>query len=87
MRLKHSFESIEMGDEIVAVAVGTGAENVHGVLKMNKAGQEIIEMLGNEITENQIVDKLAQKYDNDRELLETYVHEVVEYLQKADLII
>ena len=86
MKLKYTFESIDMGDEFVSVPVGKGADNVHGVLKLNKEGQEILDLLQTDTTEALIVDALAAKYDNDRKSLEDYVKGFIDALRANNLI-
>ena len=86
MRLKCDFEFVDMGDEIIAVPVGNGAEQIRGVLKMNHEGQEIVELLKRGNSEEQIVDALAAKYENDRDTLLGYVHVTLSKLQEAGLI-
>ncbi|MBR0463696.1 MAG: PqqD family protein [Clostridia bacterium] len=86
MKLKYSFETVDMGEEIISVPVGEGVEKIHGILKHNKEGQEILEQLEEDTTEEQIVDVLASKYENDRETLAAYVHRTVETLRNAGLI-
>ena len=36
MKLKYTFEAVDMGDEIIFVPVGDKASEVHGVLKLSK---------------------------------------------------
>ena len=86
MKLKYTFESINMGDEIISVPVGDGAAQVHGILKLNNEGQEIFNLLEKETTEEQVVDTLAAKYENDRTTLAGYVHAVLDKLRAADLL-
>ncbi len=86
MKLKYSFETIDMPDEIVAVPTGENAESLRGVVKLNKEGLEIFELLKEETTEEKIVDILDAKYQNDRETLAGYVHATVEALRKNGLI-
>ena len=86
MKLKHSFEAIDMGDEIIFVPVGDGAVQVNGVLKTNKAGYEILELLKSDTTKKQIVDILAAKYDNDQCDLTSYVCDVLGKLRSANLL-
>lgn len=86
MKLKCLFESIEMGDEIIMVPVGNKADQVHGVLKLNESGQQILEMMANDTTEKEIVDILVKKYENDRLNLEDYVHSVIMTLRNNNLL-
>ena len=86
MKLKYTFESIDMGDEIVAVPVGEGADKVRGMLKLNKEGLEILELLKDDMTEEEILKRLSDKYNNDRDTLITYIRKVTSLLKNADLI-
>ena len=85
MRLKSDFEFVDMGDEIIAVPIGKGAEQIRGVLKMNLEGQEILDLLKKGNTEEQIIDTLTAKYENDRDTISGYVHEMLIKLCSAGL--
>ena len=86
MKLKFTFEMVDMGEETICVSVGEGAAQVHGVLKLNKEGQEILELLKEETNEETIVAALAAKYENERNILTGYVRSIVENLRNAGLI-
>ena len=87
MKLKYTFEIVDLGNETVAVAVGKDAEKLHGVLKINKSGAEILDLLSNETTETSIIETLHSKYNyNEQEEIIKYVHHFLENLRKQDLI-
>jgi hypothetical protein len=86
MKLKYSFDAVDMGEETIAVPVGDGADQMHGVVKLNKSGCEIMDLLKEEITIDDIVNNLAAKYDNSKEELKKYVLHVVEELRKAGIL-
>ena len=89
MIMKHlivHFELVDMGDEIIAVPVGEGAEKIHGVLKLNHSGAEILEYLEKGATQTEIVEELSNKYENDHASLEADVCEVIDSLEKIGLI-
>ena len=86
VKLKYTFDAVDMGDEIVAVPVGDGADQIHGVVKLNKSGQEIMELMKNDITIEGIVDILAKKYDNSKEDLSNHVSHVIDVLRNAGVI-
>lgn len=86
MKLKNTFESVDMGNEIIMVPVGKSAEQVQGVLKLNAEGLEIMNMLEIDTTEEQMVDALAAKYENERDNLARYVQNVLNILRNAGLI-
>ena len=70
MRLCCSFEVVEMGNEIVAVPVGGKASKINGLLKLNKEGKEIFEMLIAGNSEAEIRERLFEKYENKSEIEE-----------------
>lgn len=86
MKLRYTLEDVDMGDEIISVPVGESAGKVHGILKMNAASQEILNLLRHDITEDEIVTVLAEKYENDRNQLAIYVKRVLSELREAGLL-
>ncbi len=86
MKLICKFESVDMGNEIISVPVGEQAAKIHGILKLNAEGQEILSLLEKQTTEEQVVDALAAKYENDRKNLEEYVHMVLNKLRASALL-
>ena len=86
MRLKYSFELMDMGNEIIAVPVGENAGQLRGVVRLNKSGAVILELLKTDTTEDEMVNILAEKYENGRSDLSLYVHTVVEKLRKDGII-
>ena len=86
MKLTHVFETVEMGDEIVAVPVDNSSDTLHGVLKLNKEGLEIFDMLKQEITEEEIVKRLSDKYENDQKALEDMVQSFIKTLKDNNLL-
>lgn len=86
MKMKCTFEAVDMGSEVIAVPVGNGADQVHGVLKLNKAGLEIVDMLGKDTTTEEIISKLTSKYKNDADTIAKYVRDIVELLRNNNLI-
>lgn len=86
MKLFCDFELMDMGDEFVAVPIGDKASQVRGVVKLNKSGVEIFNLLQKETTEDDIINTIANKYDNDRTTISKYVHSLIETLRKDGLI-
>lgn len=86
MKLFCDFELMDMGDEYVAVPIGDKASQVRGVVKLNKSGVEIFNLLKKETTEDDIINTIANKYDNDRTTISKYVHALIETLRKDGLI-
>ena len=86
MKLKYEFESVTMDDEIILVPIGEKADKVEGVIKLNREGLEIVNMLKEDTTKERIVEVLSSKYENDRQVLELWVNKVIFTLEEANLI-
>ena len=86
MKLRYAFEFVDMGDEIIAVPVGESAVELKGVLKLNKFGKEISELMENEVSESEIINILANRYDNSKESLVGYVQSFLKQLEEQGLL-
>ncbi len=86
MKLKHTFEMMEIDEQKMAVPVGDGADAFHGILKLNQSAAAILELLKEETTEEEMVQKLKGEYDSSEEEIRTYVHDYVEELKKAGFV-
>ena len=45
MKLRYDFEIMDMGEEFVAVPVGDGASQFHGMMRMNKDAAEMLKLI------------------------------------------
>ena len=86
MKLKYQFEFMEMDDKIVAVPIGEGADDFHGVIKLNDSAAAIFELLTQDTTAEAVVDALAQKYDTPRAELTAFVTKYITELQAEGLL-
>ena len=86
MKLKYDFEMIEMGDEYVSVPTGENSNDLRGVFKLNKEGWEVFQLLHEDTSEEDMIDVLEARYDNDRESIAQYVHEAVRILRENGVI-
>ena len=85
--LKYLFEVVDMGDETIMVPVGEDASTLGGVLKLNREGKELFELLQSGFTTEQCIKTLTEKYDNDREDIKRYVTSFIETLKKNGILI
>lgn len=67
MKLKYEFAVMDMGDEITAVPVGDNAHEFHGMLRLNSSAAEILELLKEETTPEQVHKTLAERYPDSTE--------------------
>lgn len=83
MKLKDGFITYNSGDENLLVATGEAGKSFNGIVRNNETAAFIAELLKNEITEDEIVNKILEEYDADektvrkdvRKLLDTFIKE------------
>ncbi len=80
MRISQNFISHNDGDEVVLVS--TGASDFSGLVHTNKTAGVIIEYLNQDLTEQELVNKMLERFDASRELIEKDVHKVISELRK-----
>jgi len=87
MQLKYKFVIQKVADTYMAVPVGKNASKTNSILKLNATAAFIVEQLGKETTEEQIVDALLKEYEGvERETAAKDVHAMVELLREKDLL-
>lgn len=86
MKLKYKLEMVNMGNEIIAVPIGENAQQLQGVLKINKEAKEIINLLQMDVSEEEIVTHLAKKYENEYDDLKPLVHKFISRIQELGLL-
>jgi len=86
MKLKYTFATNPIGDEIVAVPVGKHAAEFRGILRVNEVAADILALLAEETTEEKIVESLAGSYDVPREKLTEDTQKFVARLREAGLL-
>lgn len=87
MKLKYTFEMMEVDEQTMAVPVGDGAEEFHGILKLNDSAAAILELLKEDTTLEAVTEKLLEQFDSSKEEMEEYVTDYVNQLKEAGLII
>ena len=79
MKLNKDFLTHNMSEDYYLVPVG--GTDFSGIVKGNKTMGIIIELLKNETTEDQIVDRMCAEYDAPRELIAADVKECITKLR------
>ncbi|MBR2673989.1 MAG: PqqD family protein [Mogibacterium sp.] len=84
MKLKDDYIVYQASsEESIAVATGDEADNFNGLLRANKTAGEILELLRNDITEEEIVQALLDRYDAAEEEIREGVKECLDSLRKV----
>lgn len=85
MKLKNNFTLTGLAGEYVAVPVN-GAENFHGIVKLNESGAEVFRAFSEGLNEDDAAKRLMGKYTGlDEETAKKAVKIVVDKLEKAGL--
>lgn len=86
MKLKYNFAIQEVTDFWAAVPVGKDAKKYHGVMSLNESAKDMMELLRDDITEEQLVKKMLDTYDVPEEQLRRDVAELLQQLREADVL-
>lgn len=84
MKLKDGFITHESGGEHITVTAGNTAFN--GMVRSNKTAGFIVECLRSDVTKEDIIIKMLEKYDAPRELIEKDVEKILEQMQQIGAI-
>lgn len=84
MKIKAGLSLNVMGDEFVVVA--DDPEVFRGMIKLNKSGAFVFELIQAEASKKDIIDKIVKKYDIDEKTASDDLIEYIETFKAAGLI-
>ncbi len=82
MKLKSDFISQTVSDSHILVPTGKANQSFHGIVRANETAGFVIECLKQETTEQEIVEKMLETYDVDRERAAAGVQKVIAQLNE-----
>ena len=86
MKLKYDFLLRDVGDRAVAVAVGEGSESCQGIISMNRSSKAIFEMLREETSEEEILQKLMKQYNGTEAFFREEIRKMVMKLRNGGVL-
>ena len=86
MKLKYSFVVREVAGQSVALALGEDSKHFNGMIQLNSVGEFIFKLLENDISEEEIINKLTEKYDVSAEDAKTALNDYLDVLKKNNLL-
>jgi hypothetical protein len=86
MKLKYDFLLRDVGDRAVAVAVGEGSESFQGIISMNRSSKAIFEMLREETSEEEIIQKLMKQYNGTEAFFREEIRKMVMKLRNGGVL-
>lgn len=87
MKLKYNFIVRNVAGQSVALAVGSEDNKFNGMIKLNSVGEFIFKLLENDITTDEIVNKITENYEVSAEEARKSIEPYLETLRANDLII
>ena len=86
MKLKYNFIVRNVAGQSVALAVGNDNAKFNGMIKLNSVGEFIFKLLENNITEEEILNKITEEYDISAEEAKSSVENYLAVLRQNELI-
>ena len=86
MKLRYNFVVQQVADDYVAVAVGEDASNFGRLVRMNKTGAFLFEMLKKDMTREELLAAMVEKYDADEEILQSNLDVFLEKLKEEKVL-
>ena len=86
MKIKDGFVLREIADTIVAVPTGDLVNEFEGIIDLNSTGKFIWELLENDISIEEVINKLMEKYNVDEDSARKNAEKFIDNLRKANII-
>ena len=86
MKIKDGFMLRRFGENYIVVAVGDDAENFNKLITLNTVGAFIYNLMENDVTYEEIVSAVLDKYEADRKTVENDINKFLADGKKAGLI-
>lgn len=87
MRLKDDFILHNTGEDFVIIATGEATKNFNGIIKLNNMGGEIVGLLTTDISEEEIIKAIVEKYEVEYEIARKDILNLLDSLRKAGVIL
>lgn len=87
MRLKDDFILHNTGEDFVIIATGEATKNFNGIIKLNNMGGEIVGLLTTDISEEEIIKAIVEKYEVEYEIAREDILNLLDSLRKAGVVL
>lgn len=87
MKLKYNFAIQKVTDFWAAVPVGRDARLYNGVISLNETARDMMEFLREDITEDELVQKMMTEYPVDEATLRQDVTDFLNKLREANVLL
>lgn len=87
MNLKFKFIIKKMGEQLIAVPAGDTVVDFNSLLRLNETAAFIIEKLNIEISTEELILAVSEKFDCDKDIAIENVEYIVNILKEANLLV
>lgn len=87
MKLKYEFAIRNVAGVYAAVAVGDSSRQYHNVIGLNETGADIMRLIQEGLSEEEIVSRMLELYDVTEEVLRPEVEKLILQLKEEGLLI
>ncbi|PWM71546.1 MAG: PqqD family protein [Bacillota bacterium] len=86
MKVKKDFVARKVGDSDIVVATGKAVKHFNGYITLNETGRFLWDLLGRDVAETELVDKMLEEYDVERETAERDVKNFLNVLAENGIL-
>lgn len=86
MKLKSEFVLRKFSNKYIAVSVNDSADENNVLISTNSSGAFVFELLHNEISYNEIINRMIEKYDIDESTAKADLDEFLNNIRKAGML-
>ncbi len=86
MKLKNEFEIVHVADEHILIPIGKQKEDFKGVVVLNEAAAFLLEEMKQDITVDDMVQLLIDKYDVDTSKAKEDIERILESISELGLL-
>ena len=87
MRVKRGFILRKVGAQYVVAATGEASKNFNGMIRLDESGAFAFNLLKNEITEQELLAALIEKYPGQEAEIENALPNFLNKLREADALV
>ena len=86
MKVKKDFVARKVGDSDIVVATGKAVKNFNGYITLNETGRFLWDLLENDTDEKNLVTKLLEEYEVEKEVAERDVKKFIAVLSENGIL-
>ena len=86
MKIKENFILRKVADSYIVVPVNSMTLNFNGIINLNETGAFLFELLQKGAERDELVDKMLEEYDVDREKAEADIDVFIQKVRDADVL-